>query len=246
MGLKIALQLYTVRDETTKDFAGTLEKVAAMGYTGVEFAGFGDIPASEMKKLLERLNLKAVASHTGMNLLENDLDEVIEYNKEIGNKYIVLPYHDFNSKEDYLKLAKKLNKIGKKLTENGMQLCYHNHSHEFEEFAGEYGLDILFANSDPDYLQTELDTCWIHAANLDPVDYVKKYDGRKPLVHIKDIKNLEDKELTEVGNGEVNVVGIVDACRNTDTEWLIVEQDSCEGSSLESAQISYNNLKEIL
>ena len=123
MSLPIALQLYTVRNETTVDFIGTLEKVAAMGYKGVEFAGFGNVPAAKMKEALDRLGLKSVGSHTGIDLLKDKLDEFIDYNVTIGSKYIVCPWESYESKEDYLKAAKLFNDIGKKCKALHIQLC---------------------------------------------------------------------------------------------------------------------------
>ena len=150
MSLPVALQLYTVRDETEKDFIGTLEKVAEMGYKGVEFAGFGDIPASRMKATLDRLGLKAVGSHTGPDLLKEKLDEVIKYNLEIGNKYIICPWAPFETKDDYVNAACLFNKIGARCKDSGLQFAYHNHDFEFKVFDGEYGLEILYNGTKPE------------------------------------------------------------------------------------------------
>lgn len=90
--MNIGLQLYTLRDATAQDFEGTLRKVAAMGYEGVEFAGYGDIKAEDMRDLLQELNLKAIGSHVGLHLLEGNLDEEIAYLQTIGAKYAICPW----------------------------------------------------------------------------------------------------------------------------------------------------------
>lgn len=245
MALPIALQLYTVRDETAKDFIGTLEKVSAMGYQGIEFAGFGDIPATKMKTALDRLDLKAVGSHTGIDLLKNKLDEVIKYNLEIGSKYVICPWVKYETKEDYINTAKLLDETGAKCRTQGLQLGYHNHDFEFVKFDGEFGLDILYTRTSPENLVAEFDTCWVSFAGVEPGKYIGKYRRRCPLIHLKDLKSIEQKEFIEVGDGVVNVKGVVKAAEVAGSEWLIVEMDSCPRPTLESAKISIDNLKKM-
>ena len=244
MSLPIALQLYTVRDETAKDFIGTLEKVAEIGYEGVEFAGFGDILASKMKEALEKLNLKAVGSHTSKELLFNKLDEVIEYNLAIGNPFVICPWDNYGSREEWLNAAKLYNGIGKKLKQRGLQFLYHNHAHEFGKFDGEYILDLIYRETDPQLVKAEIDTYWVHYAGVDPAGYVAKYGGRCPIVHLKDM-NAEDKSTVEVGEGIIDIKSIIEASVKAGAEWLVVEQDSCARPSLESVKISLENLKKM-
>ncbi|MFP4017422.1 MAG: sugar phosphate isomerase/epimerase family protein [Halanaerobiales bacterium] len=245
MSLPIAVQLYTVREELKNDFIGTLEKVAELGYTGVELAGFGDLEADEMKGHLDRLGLKAVGSHTAIDLLRNELDEVIEYNKTIGNKYIVVPYADYNGKEDFLAMADELRELGSKLKEKDLALSYHNHAHEFESFNDEHGLDLIYKNVSEDLLKVELDTYWVKKAGLDPVNYLMQYSGRVPMVHLKDME-AETGDFAEVGEGVIDIKAIINAAEEVGAGWLIVEQDQCKRPSLESIEISMNNLKEML
>lgn len=248
MSLQIAVQLYTLRNETAKDFIGTLEKVAAMGYQGVEFAGFGDIPASRMKAELDRLGLKAVGSHTGMDQLTGKLDEVIAYNLEIGNKYVICPWYKFDSREDYVNTAKALDEIGEKLRAKGLQLGYHNHDSEFVQFDGEYGMDILYNNTRPENMVAEIDTCWVFFAGVDPAAYVRKFRSRCPLVHLKDLtsRNREEFKFAEVGTGINDIKGIVEAAKDIGAEWVVVEQDSTYIPALESVRISFENVKKMI
>ena len=245
MTLPIALQLYTVRDETGKDFIGTLEKVAAMGYKGVEFAGFGDIPAKRMKETLDRLGLKAAGSHTGIDLLKDKLDEVIEYNLEIGNKYVICPWAPFKTKEDYVDAARLFNEIGAKCKARGIQLAYHNHDFEFVAFDGVYGLDILYSGTSSENLVVELDTCWVFFAGVDPVEYIGKYKGRIPLVHLKDLKTKDRNDMIELGDGMIDIEAIARAAEAAGSEWLVVEMDTCPRPTLESARICIENLKKM-
>jgi len=246
MSLKIALQLYSVREDTGKDFIGTLEKVAGIGYEGVEFAGYGGIEATQMKKHLDRLGLKAVSSHVGLDALKNDIDSLIKYSLEIGSRYIVCAWAPLDKLEEIKSHAELFNRIGKRCKDSGIVFGYHNHSHEFVKIDGEYAMDILCRLTDPDLVKVQFDTCWIYAAGADPVHFIRTYAKRCPMVHIKDLKNIDKKELTEIGNGIVDIRPIVDEARKIGMEWLIVEQDTCERPPLESARINYENLRKLV
>lgn len=249
MNTQIAVQLYTVRDETAKDFVGTLEKVMEIGYKGVEFAGFDDVPASRMKSVLDRLGLKAAGSHTSISLLTGKLDEVMAYNLEIGNKYIICPHYKFGNREDYINMAKVFDEIGEKCRANGLQFGYHNHDFEFTSFDGVYGLDILYKQTKPENMVAEIDTCWAYFAGVDPVSYIRKYNGRCPLIHLKDLRTKSKEEaefFAEVGTGINDIPGIVSISKEIGSEWVIVEQDACYRPSLESIKISYENVKKLM
>jgi len=245
MSLPIALQLYTVRDETERDFLGTLEKVAKMGYKGVEFAGYGDITAKQMNSSLKELGLVATASHAGMKLLQEKLDEAIEYSLEIGSKYIVCSSNRCETMDDFLKSSEFFDQVGEKCRANGLSLGYHNHDFEFVKVNGEYALDLLFSKTKPENLFAEIDTCWVYFAGVDPSAYVRKYSGRCPLIHLKDLKVRGEKVFTEVGSGIIDVRSVIKASEEYGAEWMIVEQDSASIPTLDSARISLDNLKKM-
>lgn len=242
MNLPVSLQLYTVRDETKNDFIGTLEKVAEMGYYGVEFAGYGEIPASKMKETLDRLGLKAVGSHVSTPRLKNNLDEEIEFNLAVGNKYIICPHGKYPTLPELMESISFYAMVAEKCKEKGLQFCYHNHAHEFEMFDGRHQLDILYEETDPALVMAEIDTYWVTRAGVDPVGYIEKYSGRCPLIHLKDMDPV-DQSFAEVGNGTINIKAIIEAAQKAGSKHLVVEQDRCKRPSLESAKISIDNLK---
>ncbi|MCX7772061.1 MAG: sugar phosphate isomerase/epimerase [Clostridia bacterium] len=243
MFMKIGIQMYTLRDLTEKDFKGTVEKVAAIGYEGIELAGYGGLSSDEMKALLQRIGLKALGSHVGMDRLKEHLDEEIAYNKAIGSTYLVCPYMEYKSQEQFRETATILNEIGEKVKTHGLQLCYHNHAQEFQQFGDLFGLDILFNETSSDNLQAEIDTYWVQFAGHDPVAYLKKYKSRCPLLHQKDMADDEKKSFCEVGNGIMDIPAIIEAAGEIGVEWFIVEQDSCQRPPLDSIKMSYEYLK---
>lgn len=244
--IPVAVQLYTLRDETAKDFVGTLRKVAEIGYAGVEFAGYGDLTAKELKTLLDDLGLKAAGTHVGMDALGNDFNAVADFQLEIGNPFVVIPWlgEEFRrTAEEWKQTAAKMSAIGEKCVQRGLTLCYHNHSFEFARFDGAYGLDLLYGNSDPKYLQAELDLYWVKKGGENPTAYIQKYAGRVPLLHVKDMADDAEGSFAEVGTGILDWDAIFAAAPSAGTKWYIVEQDVCKRPCLESVEISFRNLQ---
>src|SRR5699024_8868098 len=150
---KIAIQLYSVRDHTTKDFLGTLKKLGDMGYEAVQFAGFFDTPAEELKQVMDEANLVAAGSHMPFDTLTGDqLEASLEYNRAIGNDLIICPMLPEELRADegaYYRAAEELNDIGRKCKEAGFTFAYHNHDMEFHDLGnGKRGFDIIFEETD--------------------------------------------------------------------------------------------------
>jgi sugar phosphate isomerase/epimerase len=244
--LPIALQLYTVRDDAAKDFAGTIASVAEIGYHGVELAGHGGLSVMALKNLLDDHNLKVAGSHVGIDVLERETAKVIDDNLALGNSTVVVPYlSDERRKgvEGYRKTAEVLNRLGETLNSHGLTLAYHNHAFEFEPLeGGVIGLDVLFQNTDPSLVKAEIDTYWVLVGGQDPVAYINKMPGRVALLHIKD-RNPEDGSFAEVGTGNLPLDAIIEAAPASGATWLIVEQDVCKRPPLDAVKISLDNLK---
>lgn len=245
----IGLQLYTLRDETAQDFRGTLRKVAELGYEGVEFAGYGDIPAEEMKTLLQELGLQAIGSHVGLHLLREDLQKEIDYLKTIGAKYMMCPYvapEDRSSAEDWKSLFAFLEEVGIEARKQGLVFGYHNHAFEFEDKVGDsFVFDAMYEATSPEAVQVEMDVCWVQFAGQDPLVYIPKYAGRLPLLHLKDFSKDDQggMKTLELSQGSVDLPAVIQAASDAGTQWLIVEQDVCQNPPLESISNSLNWLK---
>ncbi|MEE6450761.1 sugar phosphate isomerase/epimerase [Gottfriedia acidiceleris] len=244
MTIPIALQLWSVKEDAAIDLFGTLEKVAQMGYDGVEFAGYYNKNASEIKSVLNKLGLKIAGSHVSAEQIIHQIDDVIAFEKELGNKYVVCPWAKFTSLEEWKEFAEYLQQSGKKLAEAGISLVYHNHAHELDALENESILEILFNSVPTDLLKAELDTYWLEFAGVDAIKFMSQYKGRTPLIHVKDMAPSKE-ESTEVGNGIMNIKGIVQQAKLNSAEWLIVEQEAFTKPQLESVEIGLNNLKMI-
>lgn len=239
------LQLYTIKELCSEDFKGALELVAEMGYKGVEFAGFYDMPADELKQVLDSLGLAPCGSHTAIDILKDDFDGVVEYNKKIGNEYIVVPWlgEEYRkTKEDWIATAKMLNDFNKRLKAKGLRLGYHNHAFEFEKFDGVCGYDLLAQNTDLDII-LEMDTYWVEYAGFNLNEYIKKYKDRLELLHIKDM--AEDRTSTEAGNGTMDFTSVIDETKET-TKWFIVEQEHFTRSHAEAIKMSCDYVQGVL
>ena len=244
------LQLYSVRDALAADFEGTLKAVHEMGYQGVEFAGICGKTAAEVKQLCAQYDLVPISAHVALKEMLEVADTFKTY-AEIGCKYIVIPYLPEEIRptaDDYSQLIAPVEEVCQKAKDAGLIMLYHNHDFEFVRLSdGTYFLDKLYACVSPALLQTELDTCWVNVAGEDPCEYVKKYSGRAPIVHLKDFykkgKNVEGMyELIGIqpaeaasadeafgfrplGRGMQNVPAILAASKQAGAEWVIVEQD---------------------
>lgn len=241
MDLPIALQLYTVRDETARDFPGTLRQVAALGYPAVEFAGYGGLSGGEMASLLRDTGLQAAATHVAVAALDADLEGQIDYCLAIGCQYLVVPGLRPEEREDVQGLAERLNRFGQRCRERGLTLGYHNHDWEFAERDGGRFIDLLLDNTEAELVVLELDAYWAAYAGVDPIDYLRRRSGRVALIHLKDM--TADREFAEVGDGTLDIPAISGAAREAGARWFIVENDAPRIPSLESARRSLENLQ---
>jgi len=247
--IPVGLQLYTLRDLMKDDFTGTLKQVAALGYQFVEFAGYGGLPAKELKKTLDDLGLQAVSSHVGLPLLENELEQQIEYGLEIGLKYLVCPYTPPEKLPDepfFNQLMEKFRKIGEACRQNGLTFAYHNHAFEFQKSGGQYLLDRIYESVDSSLMQAELDLYWVKKGGLDPREYLLSYKGRCPLIHLKDMADDENGSFAEVGYGVIDFPSIFAVSEEVGVQYYIVEQDQClNHPPLTSVKMSIDYLKSI-
>lgn len=242
--IPVAVQLYTLRDALADDFVETLERVAEIGFKGVELFSYGDLTVDELKKQLDRVGLKVAGNHVPLEELRHNLDQVIVDQKMLNNKYVVCPFllPEDRNPDSYQELVQFFDRTGKQLREQGLVLCYHNHDFELELMPnGETALDYLFTQTDEANLQAELDLYWLKKAGEDPVEWIKRYQNRTPLLHLKDMTTDEEQFFAELGAGGLDLEAILSVGT---PEWWIVEQDESRIDPFESIQMSYNYLEE--
>ncbi|WP_163582547.1 sugar phosphate isomerase/epimerase family protein [Gracilibacillus saliphilus] len=249
---KIAIQLYSVRDHTSKDFLGTLRKLGEMGYEAVQFAGFFDTPANELKQVMDESGLVAAGSHMPFDSLTGDqLEASLTYNKTIGNDLIICPILPEELRADegaYYRAAEELNEIGRKCSEAGFTFAYHNHNMEFFDLGnGKRGFDILFEETDREYVKMELDCYWATHAGVDPLQTIKAYDDLVVSLHIKDmtVENGEKRSI-EIGKGSLDITTLWETGESVGVNWYVIEQEQFDGDPLESAEENVVNLKEVI
>ncbi len=245
------MQLYTLRDPAKKDLDDTLKKAREMGWEFVQWSGMPALPAEKIRAALDAAGLKAIAAHTTLEPFETDFETNLKFWKTVGVTDLA-PGGMMNDCKANLKAwlngARRLDALGARLHEAGLRLSYHNHSFEFQKFPDDQRrkLDILMESTKPQNLNAELDLAWAFVAGVDPAAYVRKYTGRCPLVHAKDVikaKNGRKQEFKPLGQGELNWDDIFAAGDQAGIEWYIYEQDSGEGSPFDFAHASYEFLR---
>lgn len=225
---ELAIQLYTLRNETAQDFPGTLRQVAEAGYPAVEFAGFGSYTAAELRQVLDEVGMVAAGAHIGLQQLESRLDAVIEELQTLGARHLAcpaLPPERRQTADDFRKAGEDLARIGETCKRAGLQLSYHNHDFEFVQFDGRYGIDLLMEAADPKFLALQPDLGWVAYAGVEPVSFLQRYSGRVPTVHFKDMIKEPERYDVPSGEGILPIPELVAAGREAGTEWFIVELD---------------------
>ena len=224
---ELAVQLYTLRADTARDFPGTLKRVAEAGYSGVEFAGYGSETPATLRKVLDDLGLVTAGCHVGLTQLESRLEGVLEDVQTLGSRHLAcpsIPEDRRRTADDYRRVGEALGHMGERCKAVGLQLSYHNHAFEFTQFDGRYALDLLTEAADPDLLMLQLDLGWIDHAALDPVEFIGRYKGRVPTLHFKDMSRDPALFDAPVGDGRLPIPALLAAGRAAGTEWFIVEQ----------------------
>jgi sugar phosphate isomerase/epimerase len=247
---RIGAQLYTVREfcKTVEGVRETLRKVARIGYTEVQVSGFGPVAPADVARAADDAGLRIVATHVGWPRFLNELDRVIEEHRlwrcphpAIGG----LPA-EYYAEGGLRRFLAELGPIAARLKAAEMDFSYHNHNHELARCGEKTWLEQLYEGAPADMLKAELDVYWVQAGGGDPAAWIRKYAGREPLLHLKDMTmDAERKQrFAEIGQGNLNWPAIFRAAEEGGVEHLLVEQDNCYGRDpFESLAISYRFLR---
>lgn len=277
MALKVGIQLFSVREDMEKDPFEAIRKVAEIGYKNLEVAnpradqdpgvGFG-VPADKLLEILGGFGAKVVSSHI-RPITEETLPGIIEYHGKIGNKYIGQSADFFPDYDTLMKRCEYYNQMGRILSGHGMKFLYHNHYHEFQQVNGKYVLYHILENTDPAYVDFEVDTFWAMRGGADPVEVIRHAGSRLKLIHQKDFSKTTDspvnlwtvkdpsvpitrdnfggahkpEDFCEVGTGIMEIQKILDAANEVGAEYVILEQDATQLTPMESIKISMDNFR---
>lgn len=267
MNGKIGLQLYSIRRKlNAENFHEIMNQISKIGYDGVEFYQFYSKPASEVRAVLEGCGLEPVSSHVGIENLRNNLEDTLEYHKEIGCNNIIVPYlpsKSFKNKRAIRKTSDELSKIADELNARGFDFGYHNHFHEFFTLNGVTAFET-FAKEIPNSVGLQPDVGHIRKGGVEPVAFLEKLENPYVSFHIKDIEGKEGfdiplgRELTveeaeelgekfedvRLGNGIINLPSIVNFGEKLNVSWFIVEDESAV-DPLEAVGMDYRYLNSL-
>lgn len=251
---QLSVQLWSIKDDVSADFEGTLKKLAAMGFQGVEFAGnFGAYAndAKGLKAFLDKTGLKASGAHVHFDKLTPEtIDATIAFYKAIDCKYLIIPMDKRAfTNEGAKEVAADLKKVQDKLSAHGMHTGYHNHEPEMLGEMGNTPWDIIGKHTGNDVVLQQ-DVGWTEVAGKNPVDFVKAYPGRTITTHYKaSAPKPGNPEHPIIGQDTTDWKALIQANRTVGgTLWLVVEQESYpkDMTPMQSVEASLKGLQKII
>lgn len=242
---RIGIQLYTVRDRMAEDLPGTLQKIAQIGYDEVEFAGYFEHTPAQIKGFLDAAGLVSPSAHTSIDAIRTSPERLIETAQTLGNRYIALGWlapEERRTLDDYRRHIDLVAGFAAQCRGAGLRFAWHNHDFEFTELEGQRPIDLLLDATDSELVQVELDLYWIVKVGVDPLDYFKRYPGRFPLCHIKDM--AADGSMADVGDGGIDFAAILASGDLAGFKHYYIERDDST-DTLQTAARSYQAAYEL-
>jgi len=237
--IPVALQLYSLREDTKIDFARTVAEVAKIGYKGVELAGYGDLDAPRAKIALANTGLEVPGMHVGIDALRRDFNTVVDDALLFGVRHVICswwPPSQYVSVAAAERIGAELGGFGAALRAFGLRFSFHNHNGEFKLLEGRPVLSWMLGAAAPRDLAVELDVYWAHVGGYAPAKFLRAQGERVPLVHLKDEK--------EIGLGPVKFADVFTAIESIGaTEWYVVEQEQYNHAPLESVRRCFDQLR---
>jgi len=245
---KFGVQLYSFRDAMLKDALGTLKQIASIGIKEIESARskkghYYGLSPEDMKKACEDLGMSLKSGHVA---LDDNFEKTMEEAVASGQPYLICSSMPSRGQtvDNYKKVAEAFNKAGEDCKKRGLKFGYHNHEYEFESENSEVLYDVLMDNTEPDLVHMELDLGWVIVGGKDPLDYFKKYPGRFPLWHLKDM-NMAKKESTEFGKGDLDIKTMMQNRAASGVKHIFIEQEEYASTPLESMKHNMEFLRNL-
>ena len=232
--MEISAQLYTVRRKlkTEEEIIEGFNRIKKDGFYGVQLSGFKyEVPF--MVDLLSKLNLKAVATHSSLQRLVEETDQVIKEHLELGCKYVGLGLCKPANSEEANKYLSDIIPVTKKLKDAGLQFVHHNHHYEFIKLDnGARVIDMILDKTSPEDYGLLVDTYWLQVAGLSVNKFLVDNKDRIKVIHLKDLE-LSPEDYTQrfaaVGSGNMDFESIIKTASQIGVEHAVIEQDECYG-----------------
>ena len=220
----------------------TLAALAEIGYREVELAGLYGLTAREFRTMLDRNGLEAVAGHMPLEAYQTDLEKTLDDAETLGQHWAVIAWIDEKdrTRPRFETLADYFNVVGRAAQKRGMRFAYHNYSYDFKPVGGVLPLNLLLERTDRQLVDFEMDLFWVRSGGKDPREYLARYPGRFPMVHVKDM--AADGKMVNVGEGVINFASIF---KGADIKHYFVEHDE-PVDALKDARISYEALRKLI
>jgi sugar phosphate isomerase/epimerase len=229
----VGIQLYTMRTQARADLAGTLQKIAQLGYKEVEFWGNYPLTPTQIRAALDANGLTSPSMHIGIPRDASGWTPIFDSAHAMGQQYIVAASPPFNPKtmDDWTRLAAAFNDAGRRVKDAGFRFAFHNHTDGMKKDAsGVLPYDVLLAETDPELVSYELDIHWAYAGGSDAIELLNRYPTRIRMVHVKDSAGAPDFKQTDVGAGTYPWAKIFDAANRAGIEHYFVESDTATDS----------------
>jgi sugar phosphate isomerase/epimerase len=268
LSFPLGLQLYSLREFLPTDFEGTLKQVGDLGYREVEAAGYYKHSAAEVKQAMASAKLNLVSAHYSSNDLHQQLDQIIEFNKEVGVGHIICSFPGFRDPsrlkdmkpadrnhaftlDDWRWNAEQFNAFGEKINAAGMKFGYHNHTMEFRELEGVVPYAELLRLTDPSKVTMEMDCGWVIVGGGSPIEYLRSYPTRITMLHVKDFKpvaasSTNEHPVSELGQGSIDYAAIFGEVRKAGhVKHCFVEQEGFDVPPMQSLRIDADYMRKL-
>lgn len=243
---RIGIQLYTVRTQARADLAGTLAKLAQIGYKEIEFWGSHSLTPAQIRGVLDQHGLTSPSVHIGIPRTPEAWTPIFNAARELGNQWITAASPPFQARtaDDWKRLATAFNEAGKRVKDAGFKFAYHNHTEGMKKVDGVAPFETLLAETDPALVGYELDVHWAYAGGADAIDLLTRFPDRFRMLHVKDSTGAPDFRQADVGAGTYPWAKVLDAASRAGVQHYFAEHDS-PADAMEFAKTSYDYLSAV-
>ena len=229
---------YTFRNQFSEDTPGTLDMIKEMGITNIEFSNLFGYSAQEMRQMLDERGMIATSYGVSYDALVNNTEEVAEDALTLGAKFVRvawIPHEGEFNIEDTRRAIRDFTEAGKILSEYGIQFAYHNHGYEFRPYGDGTLYDYMVQNSDPEYVNFQIDTFWVAQPGHDPVEVLRSYPDRILLVHMKDLSHDAEHNYSgrapsdldvPLGTGQIDWEEFLKIAQDSAIEYFYIEDET--------------------